>query len=215
MPGNAFRGITFHVVGGNLVIERLFLSEGGKARGLTGADIIVFQGGTDIDPRMYNEDRHPRTDDPDTRRDRMEYALYHNLDSKQYKIGICRGAQFLNICNGGRLWQHIEGHRAQHAVIYVTEDNIERVYNVSSTHHQMMIPSIREEKFIWSWACESDERQYPNGRTIRLPAEHWRDPEVIYYPRSSSLCFQPHPEYDMPKQTKELFLRCVNRMIET
>lgn len=212
MPGNSLRGITHHIVGGNFLIDALLRSEGGLPKGLGAADIVVFQGGTDIDPKLYGQDRHPRCDDPDVKRDRMEYALFHHLDPKQWKVGICRGAQFLNVVNGGKLWQHIEGHRGQHVVTYVGETNLQRAYNVSSTHHQMMIPPDAGE--VWGFARESNAREFPDGKIISLTQDRLFDPEIIFFKKTQCLSFQPHPEYSEPKQTKELFFRCLTRMIE-
>lgn len=214
MPGNSLRGLTFHVVGGNALIQQLFSSEGARQRGLEHSDIIVFQGGTDVGPNLYHAIPHHLTDKPDTRRDRMEQALYHELDKRQFRVGICRGAQFLNVMNGGRLWQHVENHTTAHEVRYVTETDLERAYMVSSTHHQMMMPKF-PEAVVWAWAKETNTREFPDGKKIELSPQVWKDYEVIHYPKSNSLCFQPHPEYNTPKQTRELFLRCMLRMIES
>lgn len=214
MPGNTLRGITYHIVGGNHLIDQLLRSEDGKPKGLGAADIVVFQGGADLDPKLYGQSRHPRCDDPDTKRDRMEFALYYNLDPKQYKIGICRGAQFLNVINGGKLWQHIEGHRQSHVVQYVSETKLQRAYTVSSTHHQMMIPPVNGSGEIWGFAHEATGREFPDGTRLRLIENAIPDPEIIFFKKTQCLAFQPHPEYVIPKQTRDLFFRCITRMIE-
>lgn len=214
MPGNTLRGITYHIVGGNFLIDQLFRSEDGKPKGLGAADIVIFQGGTDLDPKLYGRPAHPRTDSPDIKRDRMELALYRELDPKQYKIGICRGAQFLNVVNGGSLWQHVEGHRQQHILTYVSETNLQRAYNVSSTHHQMMIVPTNHDCEVWGYARESKTREFPNEKVVKVSQDRLYDPEIVFFKKTLCLAFQPHPEYYEPKQTKEVFFRCITRMIE-
>lgn len=213
--GTRFKGLSYHVLGGNALINQLFDREGARRTGIENADIIVFQGGTDVDPKLYGDSAHPATDKPDVIRDRMEQAVFRELETSkfQWKVGICRGAQFLNVMNGGKLWQHIEGHRQPHELRYVNEADVIRTYMVSSTHHQMMLPSI-PAGVIWAYANQTEWRERPDGGRVPLGPNHWRDAEIVYYPKTKSLCFQPHPEYVVPVTTRELFVRCINRAVE-
>jgi putative glutamine amidotransferase len=67
-------------------------------------DGIVISGGDDIDPSLYlpqAPDRAP----PDPDRDRFEIdALRHVMDSDLPVLGICRGAQLMNVVLGGNLY---------------------------------------------------------------------------------------------------------------
>jgi hypothetical protein len=215
LPGNRFRGLSYHVLGGNALINSLFDREGARRTGMDNADMIVFQGGTDVDPKLYGDDRHPKTDEPDEVRDRMETALFRSMETSkfQWKIGICRGAQFLNVMNGGKLWQDIPGHRYSHELRYINEADLQRTYLVSSTHHQMMIPHL-PDGIIWAYANQAEYREHAKGGRLELGKNHWRDAEIVYYPKTKSLCFQPHPEYLVPADTRELFVRCINRAVE-
>ena len=213
MPGNSLRGLTAHVIGGNRLIEHLLKTESCRLRGIETADIIVFTGGTDINPQIYKQNAHSRTQFPDLIRDRMEQAVYQNLSKNQWKVGICRGAQLLHALNGGVLWQHVEGHGHPHEMRYVRKDGTEKVFMVSSTHHQMM--NLRASNgVIWGWSNQTRRREFPDGKAFEMSSEHWKDPEIIYYKDSLSLCFQPHPEYSVPKDTKTVFLDCLNRAVE-
>lgn len=215
MPGNLLRGLTFHIVGGSAAIAAVFLAQDAKPRGLDTADILVFKGGTDINPALYNEKVHQLTQFPDLVRDRMETAVFKAASSKQYKIGICRGAQFLHVMNGGSLWQHIDHHTAPHELKYISEAGVERGFLVSSTHHQMLNLKGNTNGVVWAWASQTKERQFPSGQRFEMGKNHWTDPEIVFYQKSLSLCFQPHPEYFTPKDTRGLFYRCITRMIET
>jgi carbamoylphosphate synthase small subunit len=213
MPGNRLRGVTYHIVGDHAGIRVVMDAEGARRRGLETADLVIFTGGTDINPKLYKEYPHHMTSTPDEKRDRMECAVYHALDKKQWKVGICRGAQLLNVLNGGKLWQHVEGHKYPHEALYTNEKGVQRGYMVSSTHHQMMMTKSAKAQ-VWCVANQTQRRELSDGKSFDMSKNHWADPEVVYYPETMSLCFQPHPEYFSPKDTRELFYICLNRMIE-
>src|SRR6266446_2592686 len=70
------------------------------------ADLVLFTGGEDVDPRMYKEPRNPHTGcnlDRDIQEAR-EFYLANKL--KKHIIGICRGSQFTCVMSGGKLVQH-------------------------------------------------------------------------------------------------------------
>ncbi len=75
---------------------------------LSRLDGIVVCGGRDVDPARYNEDPAPLTDKPDLSRDLLEDALYAAALANDVPVlGICRGAQVLNVHLGGTLIQHL------------------------------------------------------------------------------------------------------------
>jgi putative glutamine amidotransferase len=92
-------------------------------RVLDGLDGLVITGGKDIDPAVYGQRPHPASDEPGPDRDAWEFALLAEaLKRKLPVLGICRGAQVLNVTLGGTLHQHLpdvighSGHRAGNAV---------------------------------------------------------------------------------------------------
>ena len=69
---------------------------------------IVFSGGADLDPRLYDSDRHPETVVLREDRDRTETALMKGaLERGMPMLAICRGMQLLNVVGGGDLEQHL------------------------------------------------------------------------------------------------------------
>lgn len=113
------------------------------------ADVVIFSGGPDISPKLYGEAAIPGTNFV-AERDVNDVWAYHWSKDK-IKLGICRGAQLLNVMSGGRLWQDVDGHRTDHLVEAripnVAELNkpakveawaTSKTFLVTSTHHQMM-----------------------------------------------------------------------------
>lgn len=136
--------------------------------------LIVFTGGEDVTPAYYGEEKQPYTlNNP--KRDKMEETIFNA--AKKLKIpmvGICRGAQFLTVMNGGKLHQHVTGHTSSHGIKTLENELIQ----VTSTHHQVMRPEGTTHQML-AW----DERH---------GVAH---PEVVEYPLTNSLAIQFHPEY--------------------
>ena len=78
------------------------------SRILDGLDGIILTGGKDVDPARYGQQAHPTTDTPRLDRDAWEDALLRGaIDRELPFLGICRGAQVLNVALGGTLLQHL------------------------------------------------------------------------------------------------------------
>lgn len=79
------------------------------ARGIVAAlDGLVLSGGADVDPARYGAEPHERTGAPRTDRDEFEAALIEAaIEAELPILGICRGAQMLNVEFGGTLVQHL------------------------------------------------------------------------------------------------------------
>ena len=77
-------------------------------RVVSGLDGLIITGGRDVDPSIYGHDPHPTTDEPASDRDDWEFALLRAALRKHLPVlGICRGAQVLNVALGGTLIQHL------------------------------------------------------------------------------------------------------------
>ncbi|CAN5435278.1 gamma-glutamyl-gamma-aminobutyrate hydrolase family protein [soil metagenome] len=75
---------------------------------LDGLDGLIITGGKDVDPERYGQERHPETDEPRRDRDAWEDGLLlAAIDRGLPFLGICRGAQMLNVSLGGTLVQHL------------------------------------------------------------------------------------------------------------
>ncbi len=69
---------------------------------------ILFSGGGDVSLKYFNGSDHPRIGEVDELRDTTEITLMRAAvnDGKPI-LGICRGAQVMNIALGGTLYTHI------------------------------------------------------------------------------------------------------------
>lgn len=179
-----------YIVGLDTAMVQMFLRQGWKVVDNISEDIdlIQFTGGEDVDPSYYGETRHPATRSNPSR-DAYEASLYNKWVGKVAMAGICRGAQFLNVMNGGRMWQHVTDHAiggTHEAFCRVTETPVA----VTSTHHQMMIPSASGK--VLMTATLAREKHTADKVVDGFLSS---DTEAVFYPETHSLCFQPHPEY--------------------
>ncbi|MDD2923229.1 MAG: gamma-glutamyl-gamma-aminobutyrate hydrolase family protein [Anaerolineales bacterium] len=71
-------------------------------------DGILFSGGGDVSLEYFRGDPHPRIGEVDPNRDSTEIGLMRAAvhDGKPV-LGICRGAQVMNVALGGTLYTHI------------------------------------------------------------------------------------------------------------
>jgi putative glutamine amidotransferase len=76
---------------------------------LEGVDALVLQGGSDMSPRHYGEEPLRPEWEGDPARDLYEMELVRLcLAAEKPLLGVCRGAQVLNVALGGTLYQDIE-----------------------------------------------------------------------------------------------------------
>ena len=119
-------------------------------------DGLVLQGGADVSPGSYGEE--PLREDwaGDRVRDVYEIELVHEfIEAGKLVLGICRGAQLINVALGGSLYQDVatqlpesqrhvtdEYEKNLHEVRFAPGSGLARLYGgverprVTSIHHQ-------------------------------------------------------------------------------
>lgn len=167
------------------------------ARALDG---LVLQGGSDVSPSTYGEEPLAPEWAGDRLRDVYEIELVHEfIEAGKPVLGICRGAQLINVAFGGTLYQDIRTQltesgahvtdayeRHRHEVRFEPGSGLARLYGgverpaVSSIHHQ----SIKAL-----------------GRGLRVEA--WSEPDGIVEAirgngKSFVFAVQWHPEFHYP-----------------
>lgn len=167
-------------------------------------DGLVLHGGVDVAPESYGEAPLRKEWTGDRKRDEYELSLLRQaLESDIPVLGICRGAQVINVAQGGTLYQdintQIEGKRVhrdarfyeknRHKVCLKSGSTLSKAYPgiseavINSVHHQ----AIKE---LGSGLCVEALSEDGIVEAIRL------DPDRP----SAPFCWgiQWHPEFQSP-----------------
>ncbi|UJL47229.1 gamma-glutamyl-gamma-aminobutyrate hydrolase family protein [Virgibacillus sp. NKC19-16] len=96
--------------GGMPVMLPYFIEEEDVDQIANQIDGLYATGGYDIDPTLFEEEPHPNLGTIIPARDQSEIAVMNKLLERGKPIlGVCRGAQTLNIAAGGDMYQDIYG----------------------------------------------------------------------------------------------------------
>ena len=170
------------------------------------ADVVLFTGGEDVTPELYGERPLTKTFSNRSRDDREKEIYDYCVENKIPMVGICRGGQFLNVMNGGKMWQHVNNHTRPHKMFVLEKDTVSDEIEVTSTHHQMMIPT--DDAWVLAVAKEATVLLSSGKEITREPKLD--DIEVVWYPDTTCLCFQPHPELpEASDKLVEFFDECI------
>lgn len=200
-----------YVVGGGYAYERMFKQAGFElSSSMQEAGLLCFTGGADVSPELYGEENVSSYCSPE--RDKYEeqvfdWAYAHDVPM----VGICRGGQFLNVMNGGKMWQDVDNHAISgtHKAMCKHWGEI----MVSSTHHQMMRPGDAGEVLV---SADLSSYRLNDEGCWHVAYDEWvgLDVEVVYYKDTKSLCYQPHPEIvNEDHQCRKHFLMLVDKLL--
>lgn len=177
-----------------------FMAEAGfqRAENVNDADVVVFMGGEDINPALYNDKPH-HTTYFNHNRDVIEKSFFDQCRTQNKPMfGICRGAQLLAALSGAQLWQNVDNHAGDdHFIVDLETD--ERVL-ATSIHHQM----VKEHRDMTVLAVTEDEiaTQYSDG-TCSVSSKYiglgCPDIEAGYFMTTGCFFVQGHPEIGSPE----------------
>ena len=159
-------------------------------------DGLILSGGHDLDPHLYGEeiDQKSRETWPD--RDAFDMALLKRAEETGKPVlGICRGAQIINVAHGGSMWQdlslrpgntlkHMQATRPDvgtHVVKIKSGTTLEKIMGGSSLmtnsfHHQLIkevAPDLTESASASDGVTEALEST--DGKVI---AVQWHPEEM-------------------------------------
>ena len=193
------------------------------------ADIVIFRGGTDLSSRLYAKEPSFNAWKYDHARDLFELDAYDKARKQgKFIIGICRGAQLITICNGGRLIQHVNHHFGNHPVFCpLTKE----VLITNSLHHQICWPYDTNTKYYEILAFSKPEYFSLDENTVRYTDEQSNDffplnsvkplssfkniaePEIIWFYKHRALAIQGHPENMLGDVKFAPYLNYINHII--
>lgn len=195
--------------------------EGEPCVSMEKSDLVVFTGGEDVWPWLYNRKTHTSTScNPE--RDRREINEFQKaLRLGKPMVGICRGSQFLCVMAGGILVQH-QSHPGIHDIFTACGKNV----TVTSTHHQRQYPWDIDEFNLIGWCYLSPYSWGEDGEdlsinTIDVGSEaegiqgNLPEVEIAIYPKIKALAIQSHPEMqDLNGPSIAYFRDLLTRFIE-
>lgn len=208
-------GRNVYVVGNYLDYKRMFINAGySDVDEMEAADLVVFCGGEDVTPDLYNQHTHPTTHHNPERDDR-EWHIYREAKELGLPcVGICRGGQFLHVMNGGSLYQDVDNHAigGTHEA-YIVADLVP--VQVTSTHHQMMQMDYGKECMVLMKAYQSTRKvamSLMSGPAVERTyhIDKGEDIEALYWIHTNDLCFQPHPEFDRAEECRKVFFSFID-----
>lgn len=176
-------------------VKKMFQARGWDIYGVdtdADVDLVCFTGGADVSPSLYGEENTGSYCDP--ARDIYEQDIYETyLKADIPMVGICRGGQFLNVMNGGKMIQDLKP-RISGDVLCMDRDG--NHLRVRVDHHQGIVRNFEK-----SYSILAHDLGEPVGLTY-----------ACLYPKTKSLCFQPHPEWGH-KGTEELFFNLLDKYL--
>jgi putative glutamine amidotransferase len=148
-------------------------------------DGLILSGGGDIDPTHYGSDGHPAIYLVDGPRDTMELVLAQAAAQRDLPtLGVCRGAQLINVALGGTLVEHLPdeldntiAHRQEprgavpHPVMIAPGSHLARVLGehavVGASWHHQAIRTVAPGLVVTARAADG------TIEAVELPGHRW------------------------------------------
>ena len=167
-------------------------------------DGIIFSGGTDVDPMLYDEQPLPKQGYIDPLRDEVEISMAKKvLAGDKPVLGICRGLQVLNVAGGGTLIQDIGSQ------VKDSQKHRQEAQTYYGTHHVRLEKGSRAHQIFESECIVSNtfHHQACKDPAPGFKPTGWADDGVIEVLEIDSpvwkMCVQWHPEHmDNPVMNK-------------
>lgn len=161
-----------------------------EAKSVEACDMVLYTGGADISPQLYGQPTLACTS-VYMEQDKSDIATYRKARAtNKYQVGICRGAQLLNVLEGGEMWQDVNHHAGQDHL--VSDCLSKKTYVVSSLHHQGII--LGKGATLLAYCNEATKKRSADGfwsADLRSPSV---DVEAFVYENANVYGVQWHPE---------------------
>jgi putative glutamine amidotransferase len=154
-------------------------------------DGVCLSGGPDLDPAAYGARAHEALGPTEPALDRFELELARAVhEVGMPMLGVCRGAQAINVALGGTLHQHLEGHRQTelatqpvHSVRIASRSLAARVIGahaaeVNSFHHQA-VDRLGTGLVATAWAPDGTVEAIEDPRHPFLLGVQWHAETLV------------------------------------
>lgn len=191
--------------GGRPVLLAPVDDQGLVAEQLDGLDGLLLTGGRDYDPAFYGQEPHPKTRLLPPRRVAYDLALATAaLGRGMPTLGVCGGAQLVNIALGGTLIQHIPsqvpgavrharapGGRTLHTVNVEADSRLAGIVGpgeleTNSSHHQAIDEAAAGLRIVARASDGVVEAAEGTGEPFLL-AVQWHPERLLERPRHAAL----------------------------
>jgi len=167
-------------------------------------DGLLFTGGGDVDPTWYGRQPSPRLGPVDAEQDSWDMALVRaGLVHRLPMLGICRGAQVLNVAMGGTLIQHLPDTTTVehclkercsspvHDVVVDAQSRLSTILGaeslgVNSLHHQA-VEQLGQGLFPVAWAEDGTVEAVESSGLNRMLGVQWHPELLLDDPRHAAL----------------------------
>lgn len=167
-------------------------------------DGLIIHGGPDVDPHLFGEEPHREIGMVNYKRDVFERELIQAaVKVRKPVLGICKGAQIINVALGGNLYQDIEtqcensyikhsqeapGGYPTHSITLAKDSFLHAVLGlntlVNSRHHQAIrdvAPTLRATATSLDGIVEGIENSDASVVGVQWhPENMWREHEDMY-----------------------------------
>ena len=172
-------------------------------------DGFLFSGGVDLDPKFYGETPIPELGEVSPLRDGTDFLFFKIANRSEKPIlGICRGAQILNVGRGGSLYQDLpaqweNGDLLSHCQ---TEPGTVKVHSVTAKAGSLIAKAYGTEFSVNSFHHQAAKRP-GNGLTVTAQASDGVIEALEDKNRRFFVLTQWHPEkmYDVSEGSRKLF----------
>ena len=160
---------------------------------------LILPGGQDMDARYFNQEMHPACTASGLELDTFQLALVNRAVALEMPVlGICRGAQVVNVALGGSLIQDIPSQLPESDILHM-----QKVFSFGTDHHVRFEPGSRLFRLFGKSICVNSRHHQSidaPGKGIRITA--WAPDGVVEGAEHDALpidLVQWHPELLMHK----------------
>ena len=166
-----------------------------SAQAVARLDALLLSGGGDVAPDRYGAAPHPRAGRPDPQRDAAELAaLVAALAAGLPVLGVCRGAQLLNVACGGTLHQHLpdvvghDGHNPTPGAFTDVDVRLDPAGRVGAAigpqvrvrcHHHQAVDRLAPGLVATGWAADGTVEAVEHAARPFVVGVQWHPEEDI------------------------------------